>query len=74
VISYQKQYFVKYHSYSTHKHFEVEIKKMLGFLIDNIFVVIGGQFFQQSIGISMSTNCAPLLANLFLYSYEAEFI
>ena len=22
----------------------------------------------------MSTNCAPLLANLFLYSYEAEFI
>jgi hypothetical protein len=22
----------------------------------------------------MGTNCAPLLANLFLYSYEADFI
>ena len=22
----------------------------------------------------MSTNCAPLLADLFLYSYEAEFV
>ena len=24
--------------------------------------------------IHMRTNCAPLLTNLFLYSYEAEFI
>ena len=30
--------------------------------------------FQQTIGIPMSTNCAPLLADLFLYSYETEFI
>ena len=29
---------------------------------------------QQVIGIPMGTNCAPLLADLFLYSYEAEFI
>ena len=25
-------------------------------------------------GIPMGTNCAPLLADLFLYSYEADFI
>ena len=25
-------------------------------------------------GIPMGTNCAPLLADIFLYSYEAEFI
>ena len=31
-------------------------------------------FFQHTIGIPMGTNCAPLLANLFLYSYEAVFI
>jgi hypothetical protein len=46
---------------------------MLEFLIDNIFVVVGGQVFQQSVGIPMGTNCAPL-ADLFLYSSEAEFI
>ena len=47
---------------------------MLDFLIDNIFVEFGGLVFQQTIGIPMGTNCAPLLADLFLYSYEAEFI
>ena len=26
------------------------------------------------IGIPMGTNCAPLLADLFLYSYENEFL
>ena len=34
----------------------------------------GGRIFQQTIGIPMFTNCAPLLADLFLYSYEAEFV
>ena len=34
----------------------------------------GGRIFQQTIGIPMGTNCAPLLADLFLYSYEAEFV
>ena len=47
---------------------------MLEFLVDNIFVVFGGKVFQQIVGIPMGTNCAPLLANIFLYSYEAEFI
>ena len=47
---------------------------MINFLIDNIFVECGGEVFQQVIGIPMGTNCAPLLADIFLYSYEAEFI
>jgi hypothetical protein len=47
---------------------------MLGFLNDNILVVFDTQIFQQTVGISMGTNCAPLLADLFLYSYEADFI
>ena len=42
--------------------------------IDNIFVIFGGRVFQQTVGIHMGTNCAPLLADLFLYSYEADFI
>ena len=43
-------------------------------MIDNIYVEFGGQIFQQVIGIPMGSKCAPLLADLFLYSYEAEFI
>ena len=57
-------------------HFSVvsDIINMLEFLVDNIFVVFGGKVFQQIVGIPMGTNCAPLLADIFLYSYEAEFI
>jgi hypothetical protein len=47
---------------------------MLESLIDNIFVMFGGRVFQQTVGIPMGTNCAALLADLFLYSYEADFI
>jgi hypothetical protein len=47
---------------------------MLEFLIDNIFVSFGGALFQQVVGIPMGTNCASLLADLFLYSYESEFL
>ena len=47
---------------------------MIEFLVDNIYVRFGGQFFRQMVGIPMGTNCAPLLADLFLYSYENEFL
>ena len=50
------------------------ICKMIEFSIDNIFVQFGGRLFRQEIGIPMGTNCAPLLADLFLYSYENEFL
>ena len=44
------------------------------FLVDNIFVAFAGKVFQQIVGIPMGTNCVPLLADIFLYLYEAEFI
>ena len=47
---------------------------MLEFLIDNIFVSFGWTLFQEVVGIPMGTNCAPLLADLFLYSYESAFL
>jgi hypothetical protein len=47
---------------------------MLGFLADNIYVVFGDKVFQQSVGIPMGTDCDPLLAEIFLYSYVAEFV
>ena len=30
--------------------------------------------FQQTVGIPMGKNCAPLLADIFLYSYQADFV
>ena len=42
--------------------------------MDNIYVRFGGQLLRQIVGIPMGTNCAPLLADLFLYSYENEFL
>ena len=51
-----------------------DICKMIEFLVDNMYVRFGGQLFRQMVGIPMGTNCAPLLADLFLYSYENEFL
>ena len=65
---------VKEHSDSKNNYSEEDIIKMLEFLVDNIFVIFAGKGFQQIVGIPMGTNCAPLLADIFLYSYEAEFI
>ena len=47
---------------------------MLKLLINNIFVEFGGNLSRQIISIPMGINCAPLLDDLFLYSYEAESI
>lgn len=44
------------------------------FLKDNVHVVFGNEVVQQAVGISMGTKCVPLIADLFLYSNEAEFI
>jgi hypothetical protein len=74
VLGRDRSYFVKHNSDSTETFFGTDIFSMLEFLIDNIFVLFGGRVFQRKIGIPMGTNCAPLHADLFLYSYHAEFI
>ena len=50
-----------------------KICRMVEFLIDNIFVKFGGCLFHQVIGILMGTNCALLLADLFLYKSKRVF-
>ena len=61
---------------SVNPHFFVTLyyNGSLYILVDNIYVRCGGQLFRQMVGIPMGTNCAPLLADLFLYSYENEFL
>ena len=51
-----------------------ELTDHINYLIDNIYVMCGDELFRQVIGIPMGTDCAPFLANLFLYSYECEWM
>jgi hypothetical protein len=58
----------KNHPDSSKKFSETEIINMLEFfLIDNISVIVGERVLQQTVGIPMGTNCAPPVADLFLY-------
>ena len=50
------------------------ICEMIEFLIGNIFVRFGGCLFRRVVGVPVGASCAPLLADLFLYSYENEFL
>ena len=51
-----------------------ELVNMLEYLVDNIFIEVGNRVFRQCIGIPMGTDCAPLIANLFLFYYEYNFM
>ena len=46
----------------------------LVYLLDNIFIRFGTKLYRQTIGIPMGTNCAPLVADLFLFCYERDFM
>ena len=42
--------------------------------MENIYVQFDGMVYQQIVGIPMGTNCAPLIADLFLCCYERDFM
>ena len=46
----------------------------LSYLLDNIYIRFGTKLYRQIVGIPMGTNCAPLVADLFLYCYERDFM
>ena len=46
----------------------------LTFLLDNIHIRFGFKLYRQIVGIPMGTNCAPLVADLFLFCYEKGFM
>ena len=76
VLGYNSTYFSSKIQKGKTCYSEEQVISMLEFLIviDNIFVSFGGILFQQVVGIPMGTNCAPLLVDLFVYSYESEFL
>ena len=44
----------------------------LSYLLDNIYIKFGNKLYRQIVDIPMSTNCAPLVADLFLFRYERD--
>ena len=46
----------------------------LHYLLDNIFIRFGSKLYRQIVGIPMGTNFAPLVADLFLFCYDRDFM
>ena len=61
-----KSYFTSDPLNGDNKYTANDICKMIEFLVDNVYIKFGGQLFRQMVGIPMGTNCAPLLADLFI--------
>ena len=65
-----RSYLVKKHSDSTIMFSETDIINLLEFLIDNIFAMLVDEFSN----IPTDINCVPFLADVFLYSHDADCI
>ena len=46
----------------------------LTFLLDNIYIRFGSKLYRQIVSIPIGTKCAPLVADLFLFCYERDFM
>ena len=46
----------------------------LHYLLDKIFLRFGSKLHRLIVGIPMGTNYAPLVADLFLFCYEKDFM
>ena len=46
----------------------------LHYLLDNIFIRFGSKMYRQVGGIAIGTFCAPLVADLFLFCYERDYM
>ncbi len=53
---------------------QTEFAQAFSFLIDNIYVKFDDNIYRQTLGIPMATDCAPVLADLYLYTYEYDFL
>ena len=51
-----------------------KVCEALIFLLDNIYIRFGSNLYRQIVGIPMDTNCVPLVADLFLFCYERDFM
>ena len=50
----------------------MKICDALHYLLDNTFIRFGSKLYRQIVGIPMDTNCAPPVADLFLFCYGRD--
>ena len=51
-----------------------KVCEALPFLLDNIYIRFGSKLYRKIAGIPMGTYCVPLVADLFLFCYESDFM
>ena len=51
-----------------------KVTEALVYLLDDIYIRFGSKLYIQNVRILMGTNCAPLVADLFLFCYERDFM
>ena len=51
-----------------------KLLEWMEYLINNVYIKVGNRVYRQTIGIPMGTDCAPQLANLFLFHYEYSYM
>ena len=51
-----------------------KVCEIFTFLLDNIYFRVDSKLYRQIVGIPMGTNCVPLVADLFLFCYERDFM
>ena len=66
IISYRNAFFGDNMKDDQHGFDYEEFMELFQFLIDNIYINV----FKQIVGIPMGTDCAPHLANLYMFYHE----
>ena len=56
------------------KRYKLWSCQALIYLLDNIYIRFGTKLYRQIVCIPMATNCAPLVADLFVFCYEKRFL
>ena len=60
-----------FHFYGGYKLWSCQnVCNALSFLLENIYFRFGNKLYRQNVGIPMGTNCAPLVADLFLFAMK----
>ena len=44
------------------------------YILNNIYTRFGTKLYRQIVGIHIDTNCSPLVADLYLFCYERDFM
>ena len=57
-----------------HLNKKQKVCEALTFLLDNIYIRFGSKLYRQIVGIPLGINCATLVADLFLFRYERDFM